>query len=184
MAMRELALHILDVARNSIEAGATAIELTVVEDPQRNLLEFTIQDNGSGMPAEETAQAADPFYSTRATRRVGLGLSMLKAACERSGGGLGISSKPGEGTTVHGWLQLTNIDRPPLGDMGKVVQALACEADHTTVRYRHRAKQRVFEIDTRELQRELGDVPVTDPRVLCWLAEFVKNGILNVGSKA
>jgi len=182
--MRELALHILDVARNSIEAGATAIELTVVENLQDNLLEVTIQDNGSGMGPEEVAQAADPFYSTRTTRQVGLGLSLLEAACKRSGGDLQISSKPGEGTTVQGRLQLTNIDRPPLGDMGKVVQALACGADQTSVRYRHRASQRLFEIDTRELQRELGDVPVTDPRVLCWLAEFVRNGILNVGSKA
>lgn len=182
--MRELSLHILDVARNSIEAGATAIDLTVAENAQDNLLEFTIQDNGCGMAAEQVAQAADPFYSTRTTRRVGLGLAMLKAACERSGGDLQITSQPGVGTTVHGRLQLAHIDRPPLGDMGKVVQALACEADHTTVRYRHRASRRVFEIDTRELQRELGEVPVTDPRVLCWLAEFVKNGIVNVGSKA
>jgi hypothetical protein len=182
--MRELALHILDVARNAIEAGATAIELTVVENPPDNLLEFMVQDNGCGMAAEQLAQAADPFYSTRTTRRVGLGLAMLEAACERSGGCLSITSQPGHGTTVHGRLQLTHIDRPPLGDMGKVVQALACEADRTTVRYRHRTGGRLFEIDTRELQRELGEVPVTDPRVLCWLAEFVKNGIVNVGSKA
>jgi anti-sigma regulatory factor (Ser/Thr protein kinase) len=182
--MRELALHILDVTRNAIEAGATAIELTVVEDRQGNRLEFTIQDNGPGMAPEHVAQAADPFYTTRTTRRVGLGLALLSAACERSGGELQISSRPGAGTTVRGCLQLAHIDRPPLGDMGKVIQALACEADHTSFRYRHRTDRRVFEIDTGELQRELGDVPVTDPRVLCWLGEFVKNGIVNVGSRA
>jgi len=182
--MRELSLHILDIARNSIEAGATALHLSIVEQRDRDTLELTVRDNGRGMDDETTRRAADPFYTTRESRKVGLGLSLLEATCERCGGSLEIRSRPGEGTEVRGTMQLAHLDRPPLGDMGKVIQALACEAQRTSVRYRHQADGKRFEIDTVELQKELGEVPVTDPRVLCWLAEYVKNGVLATGSTA
>ena len=182
--MREIALHILDLARNAIEAGATAVELTLVENEQADALEFALSDNGRGMDESTLARVTDPFYSTRTTRRVGLGLPLLKATCERCGGGLEISSRLGEGTEVRGRLQLGHVDRPPLGDMGAVVQALACEADHTSLVYRHQANGRTFEVDTKALQRELGEVPVSDPRVLVWLAQFVNDHVREVGSKA
>jgi anti-sigma regulatory factor (Ser/Thr protein kinase) len=182
--MRELSLHILDIARNSIEAGATALQVTVVEQQQADTLELIVRDNGRGMDPATAQRAADPFYTTRDTRKVGLGLSLLKATCERCGGALEIQSAPGAGTEVRGTMRLAHLDRPPLGDMGKVIQALACEAGRTTLRYRHQADAKRFEIDTVQLQRELGDVPVTDPRVLCWLAEYVRNGVLATGSRA
>lgn len=182
--MRDLALHILDIACNSIEAGAADIEISIVEDHRADRLELVIRDNGSGMSQEQVMRAADPFYSTRSTRRVGLGLALLKAACERSDGRFSIVSEVGEGTTVRGTMRLRDFDRPPLGNMGSVIQVLACEAGRTHVSYRHRADGRAFEIDTNELQRELGDIPLTDPRVLCWLAEYVRTGIMGVGSKA
>ncbi len=182
--MRELALHILDVVRNSIEAGATDVEISIVEEHRADRLEFVIRDNGAGMDQERAAQAADPFYSTRTTRRVGLGLALLKAACERTDGNFSVTSQPGKGTIVHGMMRLRHFDRPPLGNMGSVIQALACEADRTHISYRHRANGRAFDIDTDELQREFGDVSLADPRVLCWLAEFVRNGIVGVGSRA
>jgi anti-sigma regulatory factor (Ser/Thr protein kinase) len=182
--MRELSLHILDIARNSIEAGATALQVTIVERRKTDTLELTVRDNGRGMDPAAAQRATDPFFTTRDTRRVGLGLPLLQATCERCGGTLEIRSRPGEGTEVRGTLQLAHLDRPPLGDMGKVIQALACEADRTSLRYRHQTDSRRFEIDTHELKKELGGVPVTDPRVLCWLAEFVRNGIVSTGSKA
>jgi hypothetical protein len=182
--MRELSLHILDIARNSVEAGATALQIAVVERQDTDTLELIVRDNGRGMDAGALKRAADPFFTTRETRKVGLGLSLLKATCERCEGALEIQSRPGEGTEVHGTLRLGHVDRPPLGDMGKVVQALALDAKRTSVRYRHQTNGKRFEVDTIDLQKELGDVPVTDPRVLCWLAEFVRNGILSTGSKA
>jgi len=182
--MRELSLHILDIARNSIEAGATALQVTIAEHPDTDTRELIVRDNGRGMDDEAAKRALDPFFTTRETRKVGLGLSLLRATCERCGGTLEIRSKPGEGTEVRGTMRLAHVDRPPLGDMGKVVQALACDAQRTTLRYRHQTDGKRFEIDTRDLQKELGEVPVTDPRVLCWLAEFVRNGIVSTGSKA
>jgi anti-sigma regulatory factor (Ser/Thr protein kinase) len=182
--MRELSLHILDLARNSIEAGATTLHVEVVERQDTDTLEVTVRDDGRGMDRETQQQALDPFFTTRETRKVGLGLSLLKATCERCGGRLEIQSQPRCGTEVRCTMSLRHVDRPPLGDMGKVIQALACEADHTTLRYRHQTGGKRFEVDTIELQKELGEVPLTDPRVLCWLAEFVKNGVLSTGSRA
>lgn len=184
MLMRELALHILDVARNSLEAGAKRVMIAVTERPTADVLEVLICDDGCGMDHETVARAADPFYTTRTTRKVGLGLSLLRAACERCGGEFSMQSEPGRGTAIRCTFGLKHIDRPPLGDMGKVIQALACEAERTNLRYRHQVNAETFEIDTVELQKELGEVPIHDPRVLCWLAEYVKNGIVAVGSKA
>ena len=182
--MREIALHILDIARNSIEAGATAIELTIIEDGPSDRLEVILHDNGAGMSEAEVRRATDPFYSTRETRRVGLGLPLLAATCERSGGELRVQSKVGEGTTIRGTLGLAHLDRPPLGDMGGVIQALACESERLVLRYRHEVSGNVFEFDSSEIQAELGDVRLNDPTVLHWLSEYVNREVRRIGSKA
>jgi hypothetical protein len=187
--MKELSLHILDVARNSVEAGATELTITLVEDYDADRLDMILEDNGRGMSADDLRQATDAFFTTRTTRKVGLGLAMLQATCERCEGGLEISSEPGRGTVVRSWLRLGNIDRPPLGDMGGVVQALACEPAIALV-YRHSvlsARERAhksFELDTREIQQELGDVALTSPPVLDWLRGHVKEGLRELGSRA
>ncbi len=181
--MKELALHILDVARNSVEAGATELTLTLIEDYEADRLDMIFEDNGRGMNADDLRQATDAFFTTRTTRKVGLGLAMLRATCERCDGGLEISSEPGRGTTVRSWLRLGNIDRPPLGDLGAVVQALACESA-LALRYRHQVSDAFFELDTRELQQELGDVALTSPPVLAWLRGHVNDRLRDLGSRA
>lgn len=182
--MREISLHILDVARNSIEAGATELTVSVVESPRRDRLEVIIADNGRGMDEETAQHATDPFFTTRSTRRQGLGLALWQATCERCEGGVEVESRPGAGTVVRGSLALRHWDRPPLGNMGAVIQALACEAERLRLRYRHEVDGKVFELDTQELQRELGEVPVTDPAVLRWIAEHVNEGLQEIGSQA
>jgi len=187
--MKELALHILDVARNSVEAGATELTITLLEDHEADRLDMILEDNGRGMPPEQLRQATDAFFTTRTTRKVGLGLAMLRATCERCDGGLEVSSEAGRGTVVRSWLRLGNIDRPPLGDMGAVVQALACETA-LALRYRHLVRgareraHRSFVLDTLELQHELGDVALTSPPVLDWLRGHVNDGLRELGSLA
>ena len=182
--MRELSLHILDALRNSIEAGATEVELTVCEDRGRDLLEVVVRDNGRGMDAKAAARAADAFYSTRTTRRFGLGLALFKATCERCEGGLSIEARPGGGTLVTARMRLRHLDRPPLGDMGAVIQAFACEAERVALRYTHAVDGACFEVSTAQLQEELGEVPLCEPGVLRWLAEHVKEGLKELGSEA
>ncbi len=182
--MRELSLHLLDLARNSLEAGATQVTIELAEDPEEDTLRVTVQDNGRGMDTETVRRATDPFYTSRRTRRQGLGLPLFQAMCERCEGSLQIQSAPGEGTTVRGQMRLSHLDRPPLGDMGGVMQALACEAERVRVVYRHRAPGGLFELDTAALQRKLGEVRVTDPTVLHWIGEHVQAGLRELGSRA
>jgi len=182
--MREIALHILDLARNSIEAGASEIRLCVLEDRSADLLQVTLADNGRGMDADTVAQACDAFHTSRTTRRVGLGLPLFKATCERCGGSLEIVSHVGVGTRVVARLQLGHLDRPPLGDVAAVIQSLACEAERTALSYRHQVNGHNFELDTARLQRELGDISLATPVVLQWLADEVREGLRDIGSQA
>jgi len=184
IAMRELSLHILDVARNSVEAGAGMLDLDIVEDTAADRLNVTIRDDGPGMDAEMVARVTDPFFSTRKTRRVGMGLSLMKATCERCGGFLTVQSSPGEGTVVLSALRLSHLDRPPLGDMGAVIQALACEAETVALHYTHVVDGRVFELDTAQLQQDLDGVPVSTPMVLQWLRGLVDEELQAIGSVA
>jgi hypothetical protein len=180
--MRELALHILDLARNSLEAGATTLELTLVEESATGFLEITLRDNGRGMAPETLAQVRDPFYSTRTTRRWGLGVSLFAATCERCEGTLELQSQPGQGTRLCGRLRRDHWDCPPLGNMGAVIQALACEAEHLALRYRHEVQGQTFELDTQQLQHELGEVPLSEPSVLHWLGQFVNQELRTLGA--
>ncbi|MCX7598646.1 MAG: ATP-binding protein [Armatimonadetes bacterium] len=182
--MQELSLHILDVARNSIEAGATRVEITVLENEPPGWMQITIRDNGPGMDPADARRAADPFFTTRATRKVGLGLSLFAATCEACGGTLEIDSRPGVGTVVRARLQLNHIDRPPLGNMGAVLQTLFCEADLVEITYRHRTPCGEFSISTEELRQELGEVPVSSPFVLAGLCEIVNKGLAQINCAA
>ena len=122
--MRELSLNMLDIAQNSIAAGATLVTLAVDCDRAADRLTLTVEDNGRGMTAEQLEQVRDPFFTTRTTRKVGMGIPLFRMAAEMAGGGLQIRSAPGVGTTVEAVFTLSHIDRMPLGDMDGTVTAL------------------------------------------------------------
>jgi hypothetical protein len=182
--VRELADHILDIARNSLEAEASTILLLVQEDAARDRLRMVVVDNGRGMDAQTRARVLDPFYTTRTTRKWGLGLSLFAVACERCEGRLVLRTKEGCGTWVQAEVRLSHIDRAPLGDMGTVIQSLACESERVVLRYRHRTADGVLNLDTRELQTQLEDVALTEPSVLHWLGQFVREELGALGSRA
>ncbi len=184
VAVRELSLHILDIARNSVEAGARNLALTVVEDPERDRLEIALQDDGRGMDAETLARVTDPFYTTRTTRHVGLGLPLLKATCEQAGGVMELTSTPGTGTLVRCVMKLSNVDRPPLGDLATVIQSLACESEHTELVYRHVVGDGEFRLDTMEVKRELEADCLCAPPILQWLGRHVREGLHERRSRA
>ncbi len=107
--MKELSLHILDIIQNSIVAGATLIELDLTEDTRSDVLNFTVTDNGKGMSPEMTKKVIDPFTTGRTTRKVGLGIPLLKAAAESTGGGIELSSRIGEGTVISARFGFSHI---------------------------------------------------------------------------
>jgi hypothetical protein len=122
--MEDLSLHILDVVENSITAGAREVRILIDEDNAESQLSLEITDDGKGMDEEMRSKVLDPFFTTRTTRRVGLGLPLLAQAARQSGGGLELSSAPGRGTTVRAVFQLGHPDLKPLGDVGSTLGAI------------------------------------------------------------
>ncbi len=178
--MRELALHIMDIIENSIGAGATLVKLEVKEDGGANRLEITIQDNGRGIPADLLKEVTNPFYTTRTTRRVGLGLSLFKEAARRCNGDFEIHSTEREGTDVRAWFQRDHIDLAPMGDMGGSLASLIAGNPGTDFEYLHEVDGRVFRLDTRDVKKELEEVPIHHPPVIRYLAELIREGLADI----
>ncbi len=179
--MRELAEHVTDLIENSVRAGARRVEVMVVEDLAADQLTLRVADDGCGMSAELMDRVADPFFTSRDCRRVGLGLPLLTAAAERCGGSLEIVSAPGNGTTVTARFFHGHIDRPPLGDMHCTLLAALVGHPEVDFLYRHRVNGATFEMDGAAIKRELGDVPLSHPSVLRWLERFLAEGLIEVG---
>jgi len=148
--MEDLSLHILDIVENSIEAKATKIIIRVVEDIKRDLLTIEIKDNGKGIDKENLNKVFDPFYTTRTTRRVGLGLPLLVQAAKEGGGGIKIESNPGKWTKVKATFQYSHIDRRPLGDMEKTITTLIVGNPGIHFIYKHQIGNRKFKLDTKQ----------------------------------
>ena len=175
--MRELSLHILDALENSVEAGATRLELLIKEDLKKDVLEIIIRDNGRGMSKEFVQRVLNPFVTTRTTRHVGLGLPLFAAAAGRCNGDLRIQSEPGVGTTVTATFQHSHIDRAPLGDIPGTLMAIILSDRPVDILYKHKVNRRTFKLDTVEVRQELGTVPLSHPQVREWLEATLREGL-------
>lgn len=173
--MQEISLDILDIAQNSISACATLIEITVDENSKDDTLTVAISDNGLGMTSEQLKAVTDPFYTTRKTRKVGLGVPFFKMAAEMSGGNFKISSEVGKGTKVCGIFGLSNIDRMPLGNINETISALIyCNPDIDFV-YKRSRNGKSFTLDTQEIRKKLGeDIPINVNEVSVFIKEFLR----------
>jgi len=171
--MEELSLHILDVAENSIAAGARNLTIVVYEDDESDVLRLEIDDDGRGMSEGIAARAADPFYTTRSTRRVGMGLALLHEAAARSGGSMELRSVPGVGTTVRATFRLSHVDRQPLGNMVDTILALIASSARVDIVYRHTRNGKTFEIRTKDIRDKLAGAPVTSADTLSLLRRYL-----------
>lgn len=175
--MIEISLHILDVVQNSIKAKATNVEIMIEENIDKNYLKVYIKDNGIGMDEEFLKNVTDPFVTTRKTRRVGLGLSLLKSAAELTGGSLEITSKLNEGTCVCANFVYDSIDRQPLGDMAfTLVTLITCNPDINFI-YSHSINGNTFKFSTGVVKETLGDVFIGEQNVLNWIKEYIVEGL-------
>ncbi|MHB1355152.1 MAG: ATP-binding protein [Anaerolineae bacterium] len=174
--MRELSLHILDILQNSIEAGARHLELEISESTSANRLVIRITDDGRGMDRQTVERVLDPFFTTRTTRQVGLGIPLFRAATLLCHGDLTITSAPGIGTRVNAEFQLDHLDRAPLGDMASTLLCVILTNQTCELRYSHRVDERCFEFDTTEMRQILGEIPFTEPQIRQWLVEFLQQG--------
>ena len=175
--MKELSLNILDIAENSLKAGATLTEILIEETD--NLLSLTIRDNGCGMSDETERNVENPFYTTRTTRKVGMGIPLLKLAAEQTGGGITIESKTVEedpnnhGTTVTARFFKNHLDFTPLGDVTSTITTLIQGHPDRDFRFRHTLPKGEVGLDTRELRQMLDDIPLDSYEIIKWIEGYI-----------
>ncbi|MDP3914814.1 MAG: ATP-binding protein [Bacteroidota bacterium] len=175
--MKDLSLHILDIVQNSIRAKATLIGIEIDEYPNENQLIITISDDGTGMDPEQLKRAIEPFYTSRTTRKVGLGLSLFKQNAEMTDGSFSIESELGKGTKVTAIFGMSHLDRPIMGDMVGTLLILICSSDEINYVFKHKTPSGEFEIDTREIRQTLENVPISNPDVRLFLKEMLQENL-------
>ena len=176
--MKELSLNVLDIAKNSVKAKATLIDISLVEEG--NKLTLTITDNGCGMKPEVVKTVMNPFYTTRTTRKVGMGIPLLMLAAEQTGGGVTIESRHEEehpedhGTVVTATFYTDHIDFTPIGDLVSSIETLIMGSPEIDFTFLHDRKGQRVEMDTRQLREVLGDVPLNTFEVIQWIGQFLR----------
>jgi anti-sigma regulatory factor (Ser/Thr protein kinase) len=175
--MKDLSLHILDIVQNSISAGACCIVVDISEDTSANKYTITITDDGRGMSSEVLQRVTDPYYTSRNTRKVGMGIPLFKQNAEVAGGSFSIESEPGNGTKVTASFKHDHIDRPPAGDIAGVMVLLTGANPELNFIYRHTKDNDLYVFDTIEVKQALEDMPVNDARVLKYLKEMIRENL-------
>src|SRR5215207_8922755 len=180
--MREIALHLLDIAENSAAAESENIIIEVHEDLRHDLLSACVTDDGHGMDTVMAQKVQDPFYTTRTTRNVGLGIPLLKLAAEVADGCFKLKSEPGTGTRVEAFFRHSHIDRMPLGDLSSTFLTALISHPKMNWTFVYRitekdGKSRDFVFENAELKSELGGLSLTEPEILTFVRNLIEEGI-------
>ncbi len=177
--MKDLSLNLLDIAENSVKAGATLTRLHILEEG--DILTFRVTDDGCGMTEEILKGVTDPFYTTRTTRKVGLGLPLLRLAAEQTGGSMEVQSRHRDthpdhhGTQVTAVFHTDHIDCPPVGDLVATVTTLIQGHPDTDFHFLHTVNGKDVELDTRQLREILGEVSLAEFEVLQWISGYLSD---------
>lgn len=177
--MKELSLNILDVAKNSVTADAKNIDISVTETAD-GWMTLIIQDDGKGMNRETLNRVSDPFYTTRTTRKVGMGLPLLTLAAEQTGGTVRIESKTAEndpenhGTRVTATFDTNHLDFTPLGDVADSLCVLIQGSPEIDFTFTHERPGLSVEFSTKEIRQVLGDVSLAEYEVIAWIKKFIE----------
>lgn len=172
--MKDLSLYVLDIAQNSIRAGASRLEIELFENEATNELGLVITDNGKGMDPLTLEKVKDPFFTTRSTRKVGLGLSLLDQCSKSCNGNLDIVSKKGEGTKIKAIMQLDHIDRPPVGDLASTITSLLTIGENKELIYKHLYNGDLFEFSKSEISEMLDGISLQQPWILKKIRELIQ----------
>jgi hypothetical protein len=179
--MKDISSHVMDILQNSIRAKANCIEVNIIEDTDKDIYRLIFIDNGSGMEEAVMLKVLDPFYTTRRVRKVGLGLPLLKQNTEKTGGGILIDSKVGQGTTVQATFSHKHIDRPVLGDIAGVIVLTASANLPIHFIYKHQKNGKEFVFDTDPINEVLDGVSMQNPEVIISLRELITENLKNIG---
>ena len=178
--MQELSLNILDIAQNSIRAGASLVQISVVRKTAGERLFITIEDDGCGMSEQQVNRVVDPFFTTRTTRKIGLGIPFFKMTAEMTGGSFHIQSSPGVGTRVTAEYCSNHLDMLPLGDVPSTMITLISGSPEIDFVYRHEVDGRLFVLDTREVKQMLAGVSIASNEVLTFLRQMMEENIREI----
>lgn len=161
--MNDLSLFLLDIVQNAIAVKASKIHARLEEQLPEGVLLFQVADNGPGMTEEQVKRAVDPFYTTRTTRKVGLGLPFLKAAALQAGGTFELTSQKGVGTTVTAKFDTKSIDLLPCGDIASSLQCIAIHPDVVDFTFAFRVKGHAFQFELRDIREALEPLTLDNP---------------------
>jgi anti-sigma regulatory factor (Ser/Thr protein kinase) len=175
--LKELSLHILDIAENSVQANAKNVMIKVEENTNKDILRFEVKDNGKGMNAVQLAQATNPFYTSRTTRKVGLGIPFLKEAAEACNGSIKINSKEGIGTTIQVEFQRNHIDRMPIGDLENTFLNLLIGYPDIHWIFQYKFDEKEFNFDDKPVKQELNGLSMSEPIVISFLRKAITKGL-------
>lgn len=170
-------MHILDIVQNSIRAKATLIEISIHENSVKNYIEIVIKDNGEGMDTELLNHVTDPYTTTRTTRKVGMGIPLLKHSAGQANGYLKIYSEKGVGTSVQVTFQYDHIDRPPFGDISGTIVLLVAANPDIDFKYIHEVNDNKYEFNTCEVKGILENVRINDPKIRGMLKEMINENL-------
>ncbi len=171
--VHELSLHMLDILQNSVEAGAKLIKVEIIENLKEDLLSIIIEDDGRGMDQETLSKIKDPFFTTRTTRKVGLGIPLFTEAARQCQGNLDIQSSLGKGTKLEVTFRHSHIDRAPLGDIAGTIAGFIGANPNIDVLYAHKKNGNSILLDTRDLKKELDGVPLSNLEVIKWISDYI-----------
>ncbi|MBQ3551738.1 MAG: sensor histidine kinase [Clostridia bacterium] len=178
MIMPELAMHVLDIAQNSISAGAKHVKIVIDADRTRNILTIAVVDDGCGMDDEMEKRVLSPFTTSRTTRKVGLGIPFFKLGAECCDGNFELKSEKGIGTSITATYSISHIDRPPIGDIAETIAMLVICNEKTDFVLSYTIDGKTFIFDTEQIKIVLGDgIPLTDPDVMGWIRDYLCQGI-------
>ncbi|MBO6046955.1 MAG: ATP-binding protein [Erysipelotrichaceae bacterium] len=175
--MEDIAMHILEILMNSIKAGASLIILRITDSLDQDVIKIEIIDDGKGMSEEMAAKAADPFTTSRTTRKIGLGLSFMKGLAETCNGTFKIDSQLGVGTTVTATVQKLNIDTPELGDIGEILMESIQSNGDIDYEFDYITDVNAFHFDTKMIRETLDGVSLLLPEILLWIKDYINQGI-------
>ena len=178
--MKELSLNILDISQNSVKAGASRVDITVAESGVKDIVSIRVGDNGCGMSEDMVKSVIDPFVTTRTTRKVGLGIPLVRQLALDTEGTFDISSKVGEGTVLYAQFRLTHLDRPPIGDISSTLVTMISSAPDIRFVYKHVTDNGEFTLDTEEVKTMLEGIPIDSPEILIWLGEYLTENLNSI----
>lgn len=179
--MAELCMHMIDLVENSIRADAGTVSIILLRSQNSDSLEMKIGDDGCGMDAETAQQVQDPFFTTKSGKKVGLGIPLLKAAAEMTGGRFTLTSAPGKGTVVSARFVLSHIDTPPVGALSDTMLTLLVAHGEINLNFRISTDQGEFALSTEEIRQQVGDMPLSHPDILAFLRPFIEEHLGELG---